>query len=68
MKKPFRIVWITAIAAFAVFVLFASLDYYPFVGSDLVYRIIQGSAFVVCMVVAVCTYIIVKEINRNNKK
>lgn len=33
----------------------AFLDFYPFVGDDLVVREIQSCTFITCMTIAVCT-------------
>lgn len=39
----------------------AFLNFYPFLGDDLVVREIQFCTFVICMVMAVCTVLIISK-------
>ena len=39
----------------------AFLDFYPFLGDDIVVREVQFCTFLICMIIAVCTILIISE-------
>lgn len=61
-KKHKKLLFYVGIGVAIVLICGAFLDFYPFLGDDLVVREIQFCTFVICMVIAICTvYILLKK-------
>lgn len=61
MKKESKMILVTVIAVLIALTCGAFLDFYPFLGDDLIVREIQFCTFLICVVIAVCTAIISKK-------
>lgn len=60
-KQTKRFVLYVGIGVVITLICGAFLDFYPFLGDDLVVREIQFCTFVICIVMAICTAIIVSK-------
>ncbi len=60
MKKQYKILLGTVFGVLLALLGGAMINFFPFVGDDLVVREIQFCSFVVCVVIALCTGTIVK--------
>ena len=58
-QQPKRLVLYIAIGVIIVLVCGAFLDFHPFLGDDLVVREIQFCTFIICIVIAICTAVII---------
>ena len=54
-----KLVLYIAIGVILALVCGAFLDFYPFLGDDLVVREIQFCTFIICIVIAICTAVII---------
>jgi undecaprenyl pyrophosphate phosphatase UppP len=61
-----KLVLYIAIGVIITLVCGAFLDFYPFLGDDLVVREIQFCTFIICTVIAICTAVIISKKNNNN--
>lgn len=64
MKKPVKFVLWLAIGVLVVLFAGAMLSFYPFLADDLVAREILFCTFVICLVVGICTAIILSRLDR----
>lgn len=67
-KMPFKVIFGIALGVVVALFCFAMLNFYPFLGDDLVVREIQSCTFIICMVIAICTCIIISQINKKDKR
>lgn len=58
-QQPKRLVLHIAIGVIIALVCGAFLDFHPFLGDDLVVREIQFCTFIICIVIAICTTVII---------
>ena len=64
-EQPGKIVGYVAIGVLIALLCGAFLSFYPFLGDDLVVREIQFCTFIICVVIAICTAIIVSSKSKN---
>ena len=60
-KQTKKLVLYIAVSVISVLICGAFLDFFPFLGDDLIVREIQFCTFVICMVIAVCTALIISK-------
>lgn len=60
-KQTKKLVLYIAVSVIIVLICGAFLDFFPFLGDDLIVREIQFCTFVICMVIAVCTALIISK-------
>lgn len=60
-KQKKKIVLCIAVGVIVALICGAFLSFYPFLGDDLVVREIQFCTFIICVVIAICTAIIISK-------
>ena len=58
-KQTKKLILYIAIGVIIALVCGAFLDFHPFLGDDLIVREIQFCTFIICVVIAICTVVII---------
>lgn len=64
MKKPTKFVLWLAVGVLLALLGGGMLDFHPFLGNDLIAREIQFCTFLICVVVGICTALILSRLDR----